>query len=115
MMKDRVFAQAALLAGELEENQEALLRLLCDSTVSSLEKKLKEGLTPGDCEEDFAAAASFLALAALQSVGTGVREFKAGDLTVVKDREATASRCLRRQGEAIIEPYLRDSFAFLGV
>ena len=119
MMKAQVFAQAALLAGELDGRQMALLEMLCGAAASSLASRLREGLEPEDCKADFIAAASLYALAALGSVGqdVSVEEFKAGDLTIKQSsgsRDA-ASRCLERQAEMIIHPYLKDRFAFMGV
>ena len=119
MLKEQVFAQAALLAGELEQRQAELLRVLCAVSASSLAARLKDGLTPDDCKADFIAAASLYALASLNSVDetTTVQEFKAGDLTVKQGSTGkdAASRCLQRQAEMIISPYLKDRFAFLGV
>ena len=118
MLKEQVFAQAMLLAGELEPKRMELLRVLCTVSASSLAARLKEGLGPEDCKADFIAAASLYALASLNSVEetAALQEFKAGDLTVKQGggRDA-ASRCLQRQAEMIIGPYLKDRFAFLGV
>lgn len=117
-LTEQVFAQAALLAGELDGRQTNLLRLLCGASASSLAARLREGLTPEDCKADFIAAASLLALAQLNGVDDAqVEEFKAGDLTVKlgsKNRDA-ASQCLQRQAELMIAPYLRDGFSFRGV
>ena len=76
-------------------------------------------MTVEDCKADFVAAASLYALAALNEAGSGtaVEEFRAGDLTVRQGgghRDA-ASRCLQRQAEMMILPYLKDRFSFLGV
>ena len=60
-LTEQVFAQAALLAGELDGRQTNLLRLLCGASASSLTARLREGLTPEDCKADFIAAASLLA------------------------------------------------------
>ncbi len=119
MLADQVYAQAAMLAGKLEEKQAGLLRVLCGISTSSLTARLKEGLTPGDCKADFVAAASLYALAALNEAAqdTDLQEFKAGDLSIKKGSSGkdAASRCLERQAEMIIGPYLKDHFAFLGV
>ena len=119
MLKEQVFAQAMLLAGEQEPKKVELLRVLSAVSASSLAARLKEGLTPEDCKADFIAAASLYALASLNNAedGTALQEFRAGDLTVKQgggSRDA-ASRCLERQAEMIIAPYLKDRFAFLGV
>ena len=47
-LTEEVFAQAALLAGELTEAQTELLKLLCAAAVSSLSARLKD---PGDRRE----------------------------------------------------------------
>ena len=117
-LKEQVFAQAALLAGDLDGRQTDLLHLLCAASTSSLTARLKEGLTPEDCKADFIAAASLFALAALNEAEDSdqVEEFKAGDLTVKQGSRAdAASRCLHNQAELMISPYLKDRFAFLGV
>lgn len=117
MLSEQVYEQAALLASPLDEKQETLLMLLCQSVVCALRTRLREGLTEEDCQQELVNASSLLALAALQEAeqsGT-MAEFRAGDLTV-KNREAdAASRCLREQARQIIAPFLRDCFAFQGV
>ena len=118
-LTDQVYAQALLLAGGLDSKQEALLKLLCQGAASSLTARLRQGLTPEDCKADFIAAASLFALAALESAleGSVGEEFRAGDLTVKRggSRKDAASRCLQRQAELLIAPYLKDRFAFQGV
>ena len=118
-LTEQVFAQAALLAGDLDERQTNLLKLLCGASVSSLTARLREGLTPEDCKADFIAAASLLALAQMNGVegDAQVEEFKAGDLTVKQGSNHwdAASQCLQRQAELMIAPYLRDGFSFRGV
>ena len=117
-LRDQVFAQAALLAGDLSGHQTDLLGALCTASTASLTARLKDGLTPEDCKADFIAAASLFALAALNEAEAAeqVEEFKAGDLTVKQGSRAdAASRCLHNQAELMITPYLKDRFAFLGV
>ena len=48
-LKEQVFAQAALLAGELDCRQQDLLSILCAASTSTLTARLREGLTPEDC------------------------------------------------------------------
>jgi hypothetical protein len=117
-LTEQVFAQAVLLAGELDERQRDLLSLLCIASTSSLTARLRDGLNPEDCRADFVAAASLFALAALNEAEDSdrVEEFKAGDLTVKQGgSKDAASRCLYNQAELMITPYLKDRFAFLGV
>ena len=118
MLKEQIYAQALLLAGELDTHQSQLLRVLCTAAASSLASRLREGITPEDCKADFIAAASLYALGSLaEAEEVPVEEFKAGDLTVRKGNTVrdAASRCLQRQAEMMILPYLKDSFSFLGV
>ena len=117
MLTEQIFAQAALLAGPLTEQQTELLKVLVQTAESSLRNRLRDGLTDEDCKADFVAAASLYALAALHEAGKtgGLEEFWAGDLTVKRSGMDTSSRCLQRQADLIIQPFLKDSFAFVGV
>lgn len=114
-LKELVFAQAQLLTGPLGDGQRELLKLLCAAAVQSLEGRLKAGLTAEDCEADFIAAAALYALSALNEAGGSVEEWKAGDLTIKQGSGDAASRCLRRQAELMIAPYLENTVAFMGV
>ena len=118
-VSEQVYAQALLLAGDLDERQNQLLQVLCNAATSSLESRLRDGITPEDCKADFIAAASLYALASLGGVEetVSVEEFQAGDLTVrqSKSGQDAASNCLQRQADLIIQPYLKDRFSFLGV
>ena len=117
-LKEQVFAQAALLAGQLESEQMDMLNVLCTASTASLMARLKEGIRPEDCRADFVAAASLFALAALNGVkDTGsLEQISAGDLTIRKGNSGdAASNCLRNQAELMIAPYLKDRFSFLGV
>ena len=81
-VSQQVYAQALLLAGQLDDRQSQLLQVLCTAAASSLESRLRDGITPEDCKADFIAAASLYALASLGDVADTVQveEFKAGDL-----------------------------------
>ena len=116
-LRDQVYAQAALLAGQLEQEQMEMLGALCTAATASLSARLKEGLRPEDCKADFIAAASLFALASLNSVkDTGtLDQISAGDLTIRKGGGDAASNCLRNQAQLMIAPYLQDHFAFSGV
>ena len=117
-LRDQVYAQALLLAGELEDNEGDILSTLCTAATASLSARLREGLHPEDCRADFVAAASLFALAELNAVkaGTAMEQITAGDLTVRRDASADpASKVLRNQAQLVIAPYLKDSFCFRGV
>ena len=117
MLRDQVLAQALLLAGQLDDRQQLVLRALCTAVTASLNARLREGLTAEDCKADFIAAASLYALASLNSVkDTGnLEQISAGDLTIRKGSADAASNCLRNQANLMIAPYLKDQFSFLGV
>ena len=116
-LTEQVFAQAALLAGDLEEGRRELLKALCMASAAALTARLRPGLTAQDCRADFVAAASLFALAAMNDAQAGhmPEEFKAGDLTVRCGSRDAASRVLYNQAELVIMPYLRDRFSFAGV
>ncbi len=118
ILTQQVYAQAALLAGQLEENQEAVLEALCNAATVSLTARLREGLCPEDCKADFVAAASLFALAAMNQVkeGDALEQITAGDLTLRRaGKTDAASAVLHNQAELMIAPYLKDRFCFRGV
>ena len=116
-MTEQIYAQALLLAGELSQQQMAVLEMLCRGVYASLAARLRDGLIPEDCKADFIAASSLLALASLSSVSEGDRmeQITAGDFTIRKKGGDAASNCLRAQAELMIAPYLKDRFSFRGV
>ncbi len=115
-LTEQVYAQAALLAGDVSDHQQQVLQALCTAKVSMLTARLRRGLSPEDCKADFIAAASLLALADLGSIGDdGLEQISAGDFTIRKGSRDAASNCLRAQAELMIAPYLKDRFAFRGV
>ena len=107
ILNEQVFSQAMLLAGELEDQQEALLKTLCGAATVSLSARLRDGIAQEDCRADFIAAASLYALAALNEAGGADRAARSGG--------SAASNCLRYQAQMIIGPDLKDQFAFLEV
>lgn len=115
-LTQKIFAQALMLAGVLEPDREALLRLLCTAASADLEGRLRQGVRPEDCEEAFVAAASLYALASLAQTdeASNCAAFTVGEVTV-RPGDGSAARCLREQAERIIAPYSADRFTFLGV
>ena len=116
-LKEQVYTQAALLAGELTDHQLAVLEALCTAGTAALTARLRDGLTPADCKADFVAAASLMALAALDGLDEDrdVEQITAGDLTIRRGSRAAAANCLRTQAELMMAPYMRDGFLFQGV
>lgn len=115
ILEDQIYAQALVLAGQLSQEQDALLRVLCRVTRTGLESRLRSGISPEDCRADLVAAGSLLALAALSESDSCPERFTAGELTIQRGSSSAAARCLRSQAELILVPYVRDSFTFLGV
>ena len=118
ILKSQVYAQAALLAGELDTRQQLLLQALCAAAVSVLAGRLRDGITPESCGTDFITAASLYALASWNQAEAGtVAEFRAGDLTLKQGTASgnDASLSLMQQAEGLLRPYVKDSFAFMGV
>ena len=114
-LTDQIYAQALVMVGSLTAEQDALLRVLCQAAKATLAARLREGIAPEDCRADFIAAGSLLALAALSESDGSPERFTAGELTVQRGSASAAARCLRGQAELMMMPYVRDSFAFLGV
>ena len=116
MMTEQVYARALLMAGDLDEHRQELLRVLCAANTSSMEARLRDGLAAEDCREEFVTAASLCALADMGGFEE-VAEFKAGDLTVKTGQQdgQQSGLPLRRQAEALMTPYLKDRFWFVGV
>jgi hypothetical protein len=114
---EQTVAQAAMLAGALEETQQQLLELFCQSAVTHLTARLQTGLTPDDCRAAFVAAGALYALAALTETDavSGMQRVQIGDVTLVPGETSAASRCLRRQADMILSPYCVESFLFRGI
>ena len=114
-LTDQIYAQALVMVGSLTAEQDALLRVLCQAAKATLAARLRTGIIPEDCRADFVSAGSLLALAALSEGDGSPERFTAGELTVQRSSGDAAARCLRRQAELILMPYVRDCFTFLGV
>lgn len=116
-LNEQVYAQALLLAGELNDRQKALLQTFSSAAISSLSARMKDGLTAEDCKADFIASASLCALAALSEAGQDpeLEQVTLGDVTLKRKNGDAAANCLRNQAELMMYPYLKDRFTFLGV
>ena len=116
-MTEVVYEQALLIAPELSGQEQEMLRLLCHAAVVSLESKLRKNLTAKDCHNEFVAAASMYALAAMSEV-TDMNQFEqitAGDLTLRKFSGAEAASSLRAQADMLMAPFVKMDVAFVGV
>ena len=118
-MIQQVFTRAKHLAGELTEQQTLILEALCSASTSALTVRLREGITPEDCGNDFVIAAGLMALAAMAGVSADIptEQITAGDFSIRKGsvRYDNVADCLRAQAEQIMVPYVADRFSFQGV
>ncbi len=118
-ISEQVLAQAQALTGALEGKQLALLTALCNACMSALMARLKDGIYTEDCEEAFVMAAAFQAAASFETAAqeSGIQEFKAGDLSIKQGSTSSVSgsKKLLEQAEALMKPYVKDSFCFTGV
>ena len=81
---------------------EALLKRLCAASAQALERELREGVAPEDCEGAFICASAWLAAAALTDARLG-----AGDVTIEVRGGANSERAaaLRRSARQLMAPY----------
>ena len=116
-LTEQIYAQALLLAGELEQRQTELLKVLCQGANNALAGRLRDGLTPEDCKADFISAAGLYALSAMSGTDEMDRleQITAGDITLKRAGGDVASNCLRYQAELMMAPYLASGFTFRGV
>lgn len=121
-MEEQIFELARVLGG-VDTDGEGTLRLLVRAAQAELAGKLREGVTPRDCESAFLTAAAWLALAGWltgqSTAGETASSFTAGSLSIDTGGDETAlarGETLRRRAEELLRPYCRDeSFAFQGV
>ena len=109
-LADQVLNQTELLTGEVDEAGRELLRLLCTVAAATLNRQLREDVNPEDIREEFVAAASLIACSFWQQ-REDIQEFRAGDMTVKKGQ----SGGLEAQAVALLGPYLKSKFTFMGV
>lgn len=116
-LTEQIYAQALVLTQDSTAENLSLLEIFCHSAENALRYKLRDGITPEDCKADFIAAASLLALAALSDTDemAQLEHIRTGDITLRRGSKDSAACCLRYQAEVIMRPYLKESFAFMGV
>ncbi len=115
-MKEKILALARVLGQVTQE--ETALEPLCEAAEAELRARLREDVTPEDCEGAFVQAGAWLALEALEEGrrADGVASWTAGDLTVRRRESGAGTGALRRMAMRLMAPYLRDGgFCFLGV
>lgn len=116
-ISEQAFAQALLLAGSLEPERQDRLQVLCQGVEASLQRRIREGLTPEDFRADYIAAVGLFGVAALSELESlsAPGTFSAADLTVQRADTSVSVNCLRLQAEMLMAPYCKDSFCFRGI
>ncbi len=99
-MEAAIFALARPLCSAGEEQ----LRAMCRAARAWLAARLKPGLTPEGCGEDFLLAAALLACAGCEGELAG---FTVGEVSVSM-RAGGAGSSLRRAAVALAAPYLEE-------
>lgn len=85
---------------------EALLKRLCAASAQALERELREGVAPEDCEGAFICASAWLAAARLGGAEE-LSSLRAGDVTIEVRGGANSERAaaLRRSARQLMAPY----------
>ena len=100
-------------AGQSED----VLRMLCVNACQTLDRQMKDGLTPEDCQGAYPLAAAWLAMDWLRGGQglEGVTSLSAGDISVRRDGAADGGKLSQRAME-LMAPFLKDDgFVFQGV
>ena len=98
------------------DQDETVMRLLCQAACSRLRGMLASGATLEDCGEMFPLAAAYLIMDWLDDLNDGadITALSAGDLTV--RREGGQRGRGKEQAMTLLAPWLRDEgFVFRGV
>jgi len=115
-MTEQVIELVQALGGVVQD--EELLRTLCATACRTLDRRLRDGLGPGDCEGAYPLAAAWLVMDWLRgSRGMeGITSLTAGDLSVRCEAGSGDSSKLSQRAFELMAPYLRDDgFVFQGV
>lgn len=115
-LAQKVAAQVSYMDESLVQENQAMLDVVCQAAVTSLQARLRDDVAVEDCQADFVTAAGMLAVAALTDMGLSchVEQFSVGDVTVRPGPNGKAN-FLRQQAQMLMKPYLKASFVFVGV
>ncbi len=115
-MTEQVMKLVQALGGAGQSGE--LLEAVCAAACRTLERKLRDGLTPEDCGEEYPLAAAWLAMDWLRDGRglEGVTALSAGDISVRREPGSGGGDRLARRAMELMGPYLRDEgFVFQGV
>lgn len=116
-MQEKIW-ELALNVSSVSDEDEPLLKSLCQSAEEAWTARLRDGISPADCKGAFPCAVAFTAaahLAAARSNGT-VASFSAGSVSV--QGRSCAEQCalrdgLRQTAEQLMAPFVSPSAACL--
>ena len=114
-MTEQVMELALVLGGVGQD--EDVLRMLCANACRTLDRRLRDGLTPEDCQGAYPLAAAWLAMDWLRCGQglEGITSLSAGDISVRRDGASDGGKLSERAME-LMAPFLRDDgFVFRGV
>ena len=112
--ENEIYAMAAQFAPQ--GTQQQALMALCRAAETELTARLRPGIAPEQYGDALICAAAWTALANLPAANAAdIRGFTAGDVSVSLGGENTAAGKLRSQALAILAPYMKGDFAFVGV
>lgn len=107
-------AQALGGAGQDEE----LLHTLCAAACRTLDRRLRDGLGPEDCQGAYPLAAAWIVMDWLRSGRglEGITALSAGDISVRREAGSGGGAALIERALALMAPFCRDEgFVFRGV
>ena len=114
-MTEQILELAQALGGVAQD--EEMLRTLCVNACQVLNRRLRDGLTPEDCQGAYPLAAAWMAMDWMRSGQglEGITSLTAGDISVRREGGGD-SRSLSQRALELMAPYLRDDgFVFRGV
>lgn len=114
-MTEQVMELVQALGGAGQD--EDVLRMLCANACRTLDRRLRDGLTPEDCQGAYPLAAAWIAMDWLRSGQglEGVTSLSAGDISVRRDGTSEVGK-LPQQAMELMAPFFRDDeFVFRGV
>ena len=115
-MTEQVMELVQALGGAGQD--EETLRTLCATACRTLDWRLRDGVSAGDCEGAYPLAAAWLVMDWLRgSRGLeGITSLSAGDISVRREVAGGDDSGLARRAMELMRPFLKDEgFVFQGV
>lgn len=104
---------ARAIAGQISDEQSALLEQLSDGACAYLDSRLRQDVSKFDCAGAYVLAAALYAVSLLRSLSAEkLSAFTAGTLSVSFEQDADS---LTRMADRLMAPWFGAPTAFLGV